>query len=101
MDSTVDGSLPLEDQRRSLSATEQAGPYLLVSFSKGKPKPTNFASFNDAPLGQDIPTLILIEIEPQDALARIKAQQAAKGKSFIFCSPVYVEGVESTVAGFR
>ena len=101
MDSKLDGGLSLEEQRLSLSATEQAGPYLLVSLSKGDPKPTNLASFAGVPLGQDIPDLVLIEVKPNDSLDKIIADQATKGKGFLFCSPVYVAGTDSKVAAFR
>ena len=101
MEATVDGNLPLEEQRRSISGTEQAGPYLLVNLAKGDPKPQNNVSFVDAPLGQPIPDLVLIEVKPTDSIDVVSAGQKAQGKKLICCNAAFVGGKETKVAAFR
>jgi len=111
METRIDGSHSLEDQRRSLHFAELAGPYKLVSFSRAdyetlvpgtnEKRPLNKASFDDAPLGQDIPELIMAEISPPSSIDQVIAQQKAAGREIIFFSPAFVGGVEAMVAGFR
>jgi hypothetical protein len=101
MECKLHGGQSLEQQRTSLSAMEQAGPYHLTSFMKGEFKPTNYGSFADFPSGQSIPELVLIEIKLGSSLDKIKAEQSVKGKTFVSCSPAYVGGSESKVAIFR
>jgi hypothetical protein len=101
MESTVDGSLVLKNQENILNAAQQAGPYLLKTYVKGSPAPTNFASFVDAPLGQDVPNLVLIEIKSSDNVDDIIKQQKALGRALVCNLPAYVSGRESQVATFR
>ena len=101
MEATVDGSLSLEQQRRSISGTEQAGPYFLVNLAKGDPKPQNNVSFADAPLGQTIPDLVLIEVKSTDSIDVVSSGQAAQGKRLICCNAAFVDGKETKVAAFR
>jgi hypothetical protein len=101
MESKLDGGQSLERQRITLSAMEQIGPYHLTSLMKGDQKPTNYASFADFPSGQSVPELILIEVRSGDSLDKIKADQSAKGKTFVSCFRAYVAGTESKVAVFR
>jgi hypothetical protein len=99
MEATVDGGLSLDEQRLSISGTEQAGPYFLVNLTKGDPSPQNNVSFVDAPLGQAIPNLVLVEVKPTDSIDGIKSSQ--KGKKFIFCNVAFVGSRETKVAAFR
>lgn len=96
----VDGSMSLEDQRRSLHLQEVTKPCLLSSLEKGDPT-QNTATFNEIPLGQNVPDLFLVEIVPPATLESVKNDQPAKGHQIIFNSTIYVGGREANVAGFR
>ncbi len=101
MDAKVNGSLSLEEQRLQLSAAEQAGPCLLKNYARGDPSPNNFASFGDAPLGQSIPDLILVQLPGQTALAATVEAQKTAGRTLVCCNQVYVNSTPSWVAVFR
>jgi hypothetical protein len=70
-----------------------------VSLRKGDPRPQNNVSFVDAPLGQAIPNLVLVEVKPTDSLEGIKSSQI--GKKLICCNEAFVGGRETKVAAFR
>ena len=104
MDFAIDGSQSLETQRLTLAETEQLENFLLVGISKAAGASTekkNRASFVEAPLGVDIPELILIEVSSNDNVASIIAEQLAKSRNLIFTSTIFVKGRDARVAAFR
>jgi hypothetical protein len=101
METSVDGSLSLSAQQNAINGAQQAEPCLLTNYKKGDPAPTNFASFVDAPLGQAIANVLLVEIKSTDVFDKIVAAQKAAGKALVCRNPTYVLGKESDVAAFR
>ena len=96
----VDGSMSLDDQQKSLHFQELTKPCLLTSLEKGDPT-QNTATFNEIPLGQNVPELFLVAIVSPATLQSVKNDQQTKGRKIIFNSSVYVGGQEASVAGFR
>lgn len=101
MDAQVDGSKSLAEQQTAINYAEQLNNSQLISYHKGS-SPTNIATFQDVPLGQNIPPLLLIEVPIATSIGTIVATQLATGKHLVFFySTVYVQSVETKVAGFR
>lgn len=100
MDAQVDGSKSLAEQQTAINYAEQLNNSQLVSYQKG-PIPANIATLQDAPLGQNIPPLLLIEVPIATSVGTIVATQLATGKQLVFYSAVYVKSIETKVAGFR
>ena len=95
MEADVDGSKSLSDQQNAINYAQQVYNRKLSAYGKGE-KPTNIATLDDVPLGEDIGAVILIKAD-DDAVAA----QTGAGKALIFRNSVYVEGQATDVAGFR
>lgn len=100
MDAQVDGLAPLSTQETNINYAEQANNARLISYTKGT-APTNTATFQDVPLGQEIPLLTLIEVPTNSSMDAIAATQLSAGKTLVFKNKVFVNGAETMVAGFR
>lgn len=96
----IDGSKSLDEQKLAINFAEHAGPYRLVNFVKDN-KPTNIATFEDVPLGESIPDLIIIEVQQGENISQIVSTQLAVGKNLVFDSKIYISGNESRVVCFR
>jgi len=96
----VDGNMSLNDQRQTLHLQEVTKPCLLASLEKGQ-QLQNTATFNDLPLGQSVPDLILLEIIPPATLQSVQKDQQGAGRQLVFNSTVFVSGQDANVAGFR
>lgn len=95
---TVDGTFTLAKQSDVIANGEQANNMQLVAYAKGQAV-TNDASFDEVPLGQDIPPLQLIEV--QGDIAAITSAQTDAGRKLVFDNEVFVESEVKRVAGFR
>jgi hypothetical protein len=76
-----------------------ARPAPVSAAAKDAPAPRNKATFDDIPLGQNVPPIYLIEIpanQTVDDVAKIH-----KDKQLVTSGHVFIEGKEKLVAVFR
>ncbi len=102
----VDGNASLADQQNTLRFIELAGPFRLLTYKKktttsGATQKINMGIFEDAPLGSEIPKLILVKIPSSGNAVSVIAEHLADGKQVVFHEHVFVDGKDAEIIGFR
>jgi|SRR6185503_3659904 len=94
---TVDGTLGLKEQNQTLEFKQNTEGAKLVKYQKDNVSIENIATFQDLPLGDDVPTLTLVEVPPGKSPSDVKPDDT----TLTFDDIVYVNGTATRVALFH
>src|SRR5258706_15642721 len=94
---TVDGALSLTEQNQTLEFEQQQQGSKLSSYDKDNVQTQNVATFQELPMGEDVPTLTLVAVPAGQNPSAVRPANT----TLTFDSIVFVSNTATRAAGFH